>query len=867
MFKRIKIKIVVFLIPVIVFTLISTYYVNIKIGRDIIEKEITDKMTSLDTLKKNEVESFVDEVGLISSTVSSMVSTTYKTTDFEDYEAVLSSIMSTSTRIDGIAIILEPYALGENINYSATYAQKTTDGKITSNTNFSRGTYNFYVGENYSLAKSSDGLEFTKPIKDDLTKENIIVSSYPIKDENGNFMGSVSVKLKLDNLAKKLNAFSVDKSKVYLVDDNGEFLVHDNSQLLKDGYNISDIENTTLSDESLQKIFDENSGFFKYIDDGVVMNAYFTTITKFDWKMIHVISDDNLNMSLNRAKPYFISITILSILFLIIIITLLIKRSVETPIKIVLSEFDKISSNKYTLEVPELLAKRNDEFGLLGSELSIMKNRLKEYQTNLEDAVNKNLSAAEEMKVQNDALIESENMLVETLNYNNAILSAIPDLLFVITLDGTILDVQGVNTSFFSDSPDYIGRNFKDFILEKSKQNEILDKIKLVSENHSIESTEITINHDGEDHHFDFRFSDCNNGSIMVIARNLSEVKNQLIKINHLSNFDQLTGLYNRRNLRKFANEVLSENTYPFCMVVTDLNGVKLVNSSYGFAVGDIYIEEYAKILSTFGLEETCLGYFGGGEFCIILKNADESDAERFIKSVKEECKNHFVRDISISAAFGYYCVKDQHITIDYAVNIAEQLLVENKKSEFSNTHINTIEIINRTLQAKSPREQFHSDRVANLSKKFAKVYGLSEKDQNDMHTAGLLHDIGKIGIPENILDKPGKLTDGEFHELRRHPEIGFKILEASGDMKDIANIIVSHHERWDGNGYPQNLKGDEIPLQSRMITIIDAFDAMVSDRSYRSGMSQEDAVAELIRCKGTQFDAELVDLFIAKVL
>ncbi len=129
------------------------------------------------------------------------------------------------------------------------------------------------------------------------------------------------------------------------------------------------------------------------------------------------------------------------------------------------------------------------------------------------------------------------------------------------------------------------------------------------------------------------------------------------------------------------------------------------------------------------------------------------------------------------------------------------------------------------------------------------------------------MHDIGKIGISESILNKPGQLTAEEYAEMCNHPEIGYRILQSSENMKELAEYAYSHHEKWDGSGYPRQLKGTEIPIESRILAIVDTFDAMTSSRSYREGLPRNVAIAELIRCKNTQFDPELVDIFIEKVL
>lgn len=178
-----------------------------------------------------------------------------------------------------------------------------------------------------------------------------------------------------------------------------------------------------------------------------------------------------------------------------------------------------------------------------------------------------------------------------------------------------------------------------------------------------------------------------------------------------------------------------------------------------------------------------------------------------------------------------------------------------------------TVSAIITTLHEKNKREEQHSHRVSTLCENMGKVLGLPEDEIKELKTVGLLHDIGKIAIEENILNKPGRLTVEERQEIEKHPEIGYRILNTVNDMAEMAEYVLAHHERWDGRGYPKGLKGEEIPLQSRIITIADSYDAMISERSYRSALPEEVAIKELKVNAGIQFDPKLISIFIEKVL
>lgn len=183
---------------------------------------------------------------------------------------------------------------------------------------------------------------------------------------------------------------------------------------------------------------------------------------------------------------------------------------------------------------------------------------------------------------------------------------------------------------------------------------------------------------------------------------------------------------------------------------------------------------------------------------------------------------------------------------------------------EQQRTFVGTVKAMSSAIDAKDRYTQGHSERVAMISARIAQQYGMSEEEVERIRISGLVHDVGKIGVPEAVLCKPGRLTDDEFELIKLHPTIGYEILNDIPSLSDILPGVLHHHEKWDGTGYPDGLSGENIPLMARIMTIADTFDAMSSNRAYRSGMPREKVLAEIQRCAGTQFDPELVPHFLA---
>jgi HD-GYP domain-containing protein (c-di-GMP phosphodiesterase class II) len=166
-------------------------------------------------------------------------------------------------------------------------------------------------------------------------------------------------------------------------------------------------------------------------------------------------------------------------------------------------------------------------------------------------------------------------------------------------------------------------------------------------------------------------------------------------------------------------------------------------------------------------------------------------------------------------------------------------------------------------MYAKSQETEEHAERIKNLAQMVGKEIGLPQEKLDELALLATLHDIGKVGIDEKILNKPGKLSKEEWKEMKKHPEIGYRIAMASPELMTVAEYILAHHERWDGKGYPRGLKGEEIPLLARIIAITDAYDAMMSDRPYRKAISKEEALAEIKANAGTQFDPKFAEFFV----
>ena len=338
-------------------------------------------------------------------------------------------------------------------------------------------------------------------------------------------------------------------------------------------------------------------------------------------------------------------------------------------------------------------------------------------------------------------------------------------------------------------------------------------------------------------------------------------------QIEYLSYHDQLTKLHNRRAFEEELKRIDREESLPLCLIMADVNGLKLINDSFGHRDGDMLLTKFAKVLTATAPKEEMVFRIGGDEFVVLLPQCTRKEADELVETIKNNCSLETVNAVKLSVSLGWDIKEHTNESINMVLKTAEDYMYKKKLFEGPSMRGKTISLIISTLHEKNKREAQHSQRVEEFCEKFAIALHMPEHKVKEIKNTGLLHDIGKIAISENLLNKPGKLTYEEFEEVKRHPEIGYRILCSSNEMTEIADHVLSHHERWDGQGYPRGLAGELIPLQSRMIAIADSFDAMTSIRSYRNPVSDEDAAKELLKNAGTQFDADLVECFVHEVL
>lgn len=349
------------------------------------------------------------------------------------------------------------------------------------------------------------------------------------------------------------------------------------------------------------------------------------------------------------------------------------------------------------------------------------------------------------------------------------------------------------------------------------------------------------------------------------IYTNITQSKEYEKKLEHMSIYDTLTGCYNYNYFENKTTEYKKEKSFNIGVIMADVNGLKLVNDTLGHKCGDELLKSFADILKNTVRSEDFIARIGGDEFVILLPYTKEQKEVKMIMtriSEKIERHNNDIENKMLRLSVALGCSIGLNKEVNKILKEADDAMYRNKllKKESSKSQI--LNILMTMLAERDFITSGHTDRVTDLCKKIAEKIELDEDKKNRLILLAEVHDLGKVSIPDEILKKPGKLTEKEWEIMKSHTEKGYKIAQSSYELSSVADLILKHHERWDGKGYPLGIKGEGIPVECRILSIVDAYDAMTNLRPYNKVKSHEEAMEELKRCSGTQFDPYLIEIF-----
>lgn len=695
----------------------------------------------------------------------------------------------------------------------------------------------------YLKALESTDVSYTDAYLDAVEERIVMTVVYPVYDESDTLLAVIGADIEVDSITSFIQTLASEEGGfAFVLDGNGNVLAH----------TFLDQNSTALTTYDEYGIPYSSINIGQGVTDTITVldesgKIAYQTIPESGFIVGIFMTSQELKQSTGMLS--IISIAAISMIFFsVIVIFVIYNNYIHKPLKGLINDINSIDMTN------------NPDFRLDSSK------RTGFHQARI--ALNKLIDISGEYQKQLQSSMGDLNLEIQKFE---SLLQASSDTVFVIDKDQRYVNVYGDKIYLSgANKGNVIGRTHREifgdrYAKEREEQYALALEGEFVLYSWGNE-------YEGKTYYFETVVNPIFNQDGEVIgavgvARDITEQENRFQEMLYISTHDYLTDLYNRKFYYDKMTELNDRREYPFTVINVDVNGLKIINDAFGHEVGDQALIKTANILKKAASKEFAVCRVSGDEFSVIMPDSDQSVADEFKKTLLSEFRNTQIKNMNLSVAIGYYVQVDHNTTLDEVRKRAENDMYRQKILERKSVKNKAISAILKTLTDKYEAEKLHSNRVSKISIQIGQALELDSESLKMLSTAAMFHDIGKISLPDEILNKPGKLTKEEYEIVKTHTTIGYDILHTADQYSELAIHASSHHERWDGLGYPNGLIGTQIPLFSRIICIADAYEAMTSDRPYRKSMSKEAATQEIIDNAGTQFDPDIAKIFVEQVL
>jgi diguanylate cyclase (GGDEF)-like protein len=705
-------------------------------------------------------------------------------------------------------------------------------------------------------------LQIKDRMKEEVVKAIQIADFYYI--HNNRALSEEALQTEIVTLLEKLQ--SEDVGYFFAADYEGNNMLGPSK-----GSNFYDIEdkNGLKVVQTLIQTAKEGGGFVTYVMppiegvEQVPKISYVLPFEPFDWYIgagVNLSEIETIKAQISREilnkNIKTIGITCSMIMLLTIafwIINNRLYRGIGQEIHLINDYLDKSTKENAILNVEAMKYVETSQIGQYTVSLITKRNEdqtiLETINTSLEEEISEHASTIE--------------MLNNSRRRIESIVSAMPDIIFIIDSNGKIVDSETGGKAWMNKAGECYINNSVYEALPLSVAKSCLAAIQETIKTGSMRTYEFSIDGESVTAYYEVRITPYQDDQVVAIIRNITDAKQFQLTNEYLSYHDQLTGLFNRRYFEEALIRLDNALYMPIALAMVDVNGLKMINDAFGHQTGDKVLRMISKAIDAQNdMPEGFVARIGGDEFVIVCPNTEDAAMDALTNAIYNAVSQIREELSVVSVSIGWDIKKSTNQSITDIFNKAEAIMYRKKLTESQSIRHQAVQAILKTLNEKNTREKIHSERVSVISKMIGEALNMNYGELKEIETAGLLHDIGKIVIDQDILNKAGKLNEDEYEKIKKHPESSYQILKSIDAYAGLADDVLSHHERWDGNGYPRRLKGEEISLIARIITVADAYEAMTADRSYRSSMTKEAALEELKAHAGRQFDPQIVDAF-----